>query len=162
MNTDNTRMESVPDEFAEIDSCNSLLLRDIGEPSENSLRVLLEETFVMSEETTILVAGVEIAGGHPVKAVEGSRLFEIIWNSYVAYSILNELYVSRDDSERFFGRFARIYTKSHFIDYVSCATFACSNQPGPLRRISYHRCYFDRSSCHKAASIAATTPVRPS
>jgi hypothetical protein len=122
-------------EFAEIDTCYSLFLREITEPGENTLRLLLEEAFVLPEEVTVAVGGTEIKASGRIRSIEGSRLFEVVWDFYVAYSVRNESYVARDESEKFTGRFARIYSKSHFLDYVSCATFACSEHPGPLKHI---------------------------
>jgi hypothetical protein len=126
-------MES--NEFVEIDSCYSLFLREITEPSENSLRLLLEEAFVLPEEATVTVSGVGVKKGHPIRSIEGSRLFEIAWAFYVAYSVRNESYVASDESEEFSGRVARIYSKSHFLDYLARATFACNGHPGPLKHI---------------------------
>lgn len=74
-------------EFAEIDSCYSLFLREITEPSENALRLPLEEAFVLPEERTVAVGGTEIKTRGAIRAIEGSRLFEIVWDFYVAYSV---------------------------------------------------------------------------
>jgi hypothetical protein len=139
-------------DFAEIDSCHSLFLREITEPRENSLRLLMEEAFVLAKEVTVAVGGTEIAGGHPVRSVEGSRLFEIIWDSYVAYSVRNESYVTRDESEGFLGRFARIYSKSHFLDFVSRATFASDEYPGPMQHIELV------SECHIIDVVSTSAP----
>jgi hypothetical protein len=131
-----TKMTAVPEGFVEIDSCYSLLVREITEPRENSLRLMIEEAFLLPEEVTVAVGGTEITGGHPIRSVEGSRLFEIIWDFYVAYSVRNESYVARDESEVFSGRFARVYSRSHFLDYVSRATFACNEHLGPMQHVA--------------------------
>ena len=130
-------MEAVPKDFAELDTCASLYLRDIEEPSQNSLRLLVEEAFVMPEEVSVKIkfAGAEIANCHLVKSTLDSRLFEIIWGNYVAYSVANESYSTRNESEEFSGRFARLYGKSYFLDYISRATLACKEYPGPLRHL---------------------------
>jgi hypothetical protein len=146
-------MTAVPETFAEIDSCYSLLLREITEPRENSLRLIIEEAFVLPEEVTVAVGGTEIRGGYPIRSVEGSRLFEIIWDFYVAYSVRNESYATRDESEKFSGRSALIYSKSHFLDYVSRATFACNDHPGPLQHIGLV------SECH-IVDVVSTEPPR--
>jgi hypothetical protein len=146
-------MASVPKDFVEIDSCYSLFLREITEPRENSLRLMIEEAFVLPEEVTVAVGGTELTGGHPIRPVEGSRLFEIIWDFYVAYSVRNESYVSRDESEEFTGRFARVYSKSHFLDYVSRATFASNEHPRPLLHIGLV------SECH-VIDVVSTEPPR--
>jgi hypothetical protein len=126
-------MTAVPKGFAEIDSCSGLFLREIAEPRENCLRLLLEEAFALPEEVTVRVGETEIIGCHPVRSTESSRLFEIIWDGYVAYSVIAESFTSLDESEEFSGRLARVYSKSHFLDYVSRATLACKEYPGPLQ-----------------------------
>jgi|HubBroStandDraft_1064217.scaffolds.fasta_scaffold95532_2 hypothetical protein len=128
-------MEALPIELAELDECASLHLRSITEPAQNSLRLLIEEAFVMSEEVTVKFAGAEIANCHIVKPTADSRLFEIIWDSYVAYSVANESYSTRNEQEEFSGRFARLYGKSHFLDYISRASLACKEYPGPLQHV---------------------------
>ena len=128
-------MGAVPNELAELDACASLYLRNITEPAQNSLRLLIEEAFVMPEEVTVNFAGAEIANCHIVKPTADSRLFEIICDNYVAYSVANESYSTRNESEEFTGRFARLYSKSHFLDYISRATLACKEYPGPLRHV---------------------------
>jgi hypothetical protein len=146
-------MPTVPEDFAEIDSCYSLFLREISEPRANSLLLLIEEASVLPEEIAVAVGGTELTGCHPIRPVEGSRLFELIWDRYVAYSVRNESYVSRDESEEFSGRFARIYSKSHFLDYVCRATFARSEYPGPLQHIELV------SECH-IIDVVSTEPPR--
>ena len=128
-------MGTIPKDLAELDTCASLYLREIAEPAQNSLRLLIEEAFVMSEEVTVKFAGAEITNCHPVKPTPSSRLFEIVWDNYVVYSVANESYSTRNESEEFSGRFARLYAKSYFLDYVSRATLATEEYPGRMRHI---------------------------
>jgi hypothetical protein len=128
-------METIPKDLAELDTCASLYLREIGEPAQNSLRLIIEEAFVTPEEVTVKFAETEIANCHLVKPTPNSRLFEIVWDNYVAYSVANESYSTRNESEEFCGRFARLYAKSYFLDYVSRATLATVEYPGPMNHI---------------------------
>jgi hypothetical protein len=123
--------------FADINSCPYLFLREMSEPEENSLRLLIEEGIVSAEATPIEVAGVVIEGGHRITSTENARLFEIYWDQYIAYGVRNESYViGGDDSERFeLGNLARIYSKSNFLDYMRKATFASDEHPGPALHI---------------------------
>jgi hypothetical protein len=130
-----TTMESVPRELAELDTCAGLYLRNIAEPAQNSLRLQIEEALVMPGEVSVKFGGAEIANCHIVKSTADSRLFEIVWNNYVAYSATNESYSTRNESEEFSGRFARLYSKSHFLDYISGATLASKEYPGPLLHV---------------------------
>ncbi len=128
-------METLPKDFAELDACASLYLREISEPAQNRLRLLIEEALVMPEEVAVRFAGAEIANCHLVKSTADSRLFEITWDNYLAYSVANESYSTRNESEEFSGRFARLYGKSHFLEYISRATLACKEYPGPLQHV---------------------------
>lgn len=72
-----------------------------------------------------------LPGGTRVATTEQSRVFEVVWSRYVAYSVLNESYASVDISEQYEGHRFRVYSQSHFIDYVSRASFATAQYPGP-------------------------------
>ena len=99
--------------IAEIDECRSLFLTDIQETGGNSLRLVVEE-------------------GQPDGTRDG-RVFEIVWDFYVGYSVLNETFVQANDEEVCEGRRFRIYSKSHFLAYMACASFASEEHPGPTR-----------------------------
>jgi hypothetical protein len=116
----------------DIDDCNYLYLRELGEPEENVLRIIVEEARASGPPEDIEILGKVISGTRPIESDESCRLFEFIWPSYVAYSVCNELYTSWDDTEVWEGRLFRVYSKSHFRDYVAKATFASDDYPGPL------------------------------
>jgi hypothetical protein len=153
-------MGAVPKDLAELDTCSGLFLREIAEPRQNCLRLLVEEASVMPEEVTVKFAGAEITNCHFVKSTANSRLFEIIWDNYVVYSVANESYSTRNESEEFTGRYARLYGKSHFLDYISRATLACKEYPGPLHHIQLV------CECHIIDVVSTKFPqvsqVRPS
>jgi hypothetical protein len=116
-----------------IDSCRYLFLREIGEPEDNALRIVVEEAKADGPPEDIEILGRIVRGTRTVESDESCKLFEVVWPSYVAYSIRNELFTAWDDSERWEGRLFRIYSQSHFRDYVARATFASDQYPGPLR-----------------------------
>jgi hypothetical protein len=103
-----------------------LFLRDISEPEENSLRLVVEEAIADRTETvsppdpTGPVAEI-LKGASPIKAVEGCRTFELRWSRYVAYLVTEEGVGSAgsDDDEVCTGNLLRVYTKSHFLDHLS-------------------------------------------
>jgi len=132
-------MDWVPKAFAKLDACSSLFLREIGEPRQNCLRLLIEEAFVLHEEVTVAFGGTQTTGAHPVRSTAISRLFEVIWDNYLAYSVTNESYGTLNDSEEFSGRLSRFYSKSHFLDYISRATLADREYPGPLQQVQLTR-----------------------
>ena len=120
----------------EIDSCRYLFLRDLSEPEENTLRVVVEEAKADGPPEDLEILGKVIRGTIPIDSDESCRLFELVWSSYVAYGVRNESFTAWDDSEEWQGRLFRLYSKSHFRDYVSRATFASNEYPGPLRHWS--------------------------
>jgi hypothetical protein len=152
-------MEAILKELAELDTCASLYLREISEPMQNSLRLLIEEAEVLPEEVAIRIAGTEMGTGHLVRSTANSRLFEIVWDNYVVYFVTNESYATPSESEKFSGRFARCYSKSLLLDYISHATVASNEYPGPLQHIGIV------SECHIVDVISTGLPrvrqVRP-
>jgi hypothetical protein len=145
-------MEAILKELAELDTCASLYLREISEPTQNSLRLLIEEAEVLPDEVAIRIAGTEMGTGHLVRSTANSRLFEIVWDNYVAYFVTNESYAMPSESEKFSGRFARYYSKSLFLDYISHATVACNEYPGRLQHIGIV------SECHIIDVISTALP----
>jgi hypothetical protein len=128
-------MNVLPDHSSEMDSCKYLFLREISEPRDNRLRLLIEEAAPSGAPATLKLPGLTLTGCRAIESTSASRLFEVIWDTYVAYSVRNESFASQDGAAMFSGRFFRIYSKSTFLDYVSRATFASEQYPGPLSHV---------------------------
>ncbi len=94
---------------------------------------MVEEASADGPPEDIEILGKVIEGTRPIESGPGCRLFELVWPSYVAYSVRNESYTSWDDAERWEGKLLRLYSESHFLDYVRRATFASNDYPGPMR-----------------------------
>lgn len=116
-----------------ISACKFLFLRELWEPNENTLRVVIVEAKADGPPEDIEILGKVVSGTVPVESDSSCQLFELTWSTYVAYGVRNELFTSRDDYEVFEGGLFRIYTKSHFRDYVALGTFASDEHPGPLK-----------------------------
>lgn len=116
----------------EIDRCKWLFLREIGEPEENTLRVVVEEA-KSGEAQDIDIGETIISGASLIESDESCRLFELIWPTYVSYAVRNESFTSWDDTEVWEGQSLRVYSKSSFKDYVARATFASDSFPGPMK-----------------------------
>jgi hypothetical protein len=103
-----------------------LFLRDISEPEENSLRLVVEEAIadhtqtISTPDPTSPFAEI-LKGASPVKAVEGCRRFELQWSRYVAYLVTEETVGSGGsyEDEAYTGKLFREYTKSHFLDLLA-------------------------------------------
>jgi hypothetical protein len=119
----------------EIDAFQYVFLESIEEVETNNLRLVVVEGIVCPETVSRDVGGAHFEG-HPVKpAVQGGR-FEITWEHYVAYSVRNELYAKDGDNEKLLsGKRIAEFSKSDFLDYISHATFATEEYPGPLRHV---------------------------
>jgi len=137
-----------------VDSCYTIFVREISEPEENVLRLVLQEAEKSPETVSHKIGGTVIENLHPVEATERSRTFELRWEQYIAYSVTNESFASPDgDSDvRASGRLFRTYSKSHFLDFVSRATIASEQYPGPFT----HFCVV--SECHVIDIISTQMP----
>ena len=116
----------------QLHACRWLFLRELGEPSDNSLRLVIEEATTGAEED-MEILGVSFRGSN-IESDVSCRLFEVVWESYVAYCVRNESYVQEDATERWEGsRRFRVYSESRFREFVGASTFASDSYPGPLR-----------------------------
>lgn len=118
---------------AVVDSCEHLFLSEIEELDYNGLRLVVAEGRPDGNVEPFRVGDVQLSGGTRIRTAEDSRAFEIVWSTYVAYSVLNESFAAPDDHEHYTGKRFRIYTRSRFIDYVSRASFVSDEFPGPTR-----------------------------
>jgi hypothetical protein len=123
-----------------IQRCEWLFLRSIHDLGDNTLRLVVEEARAGVQATTEnnpdakSVPGLQdiLQGARLIEHAEGCSVFEIYWDSYVAYSVRNESFVANDKYEHSEGRLFVRYSKSRFLDYVALGTFATEEYPGPL------------------------------
>jgi hypothetical protein len=123
----------VTDTIAEINECRSLFLADFQDLGRNGIRVVVAEGLPAGPPTSIEVGGTIIPDCTPIETTDQSRIFEIVWRHCVGYSVLNESYAAVDDAEQYEGIRFRIYSKSHFIDYMAVESFASDDYPGPTQ-----------------------------
>ena len=116
----------------ELDSCSYLYLEALSEPHANGLRLVLSEGIVSDRAETLTVGEVEIPDVRPVEVTDASRWFEVVWDTYISYSVRNESYCSWDKEEEWTGNAFRAYSKSKFLEFVSTGTFASDEYPGPF------------------------------
>ncbi len=118
-------MSSIP-EFDSLNSVKYLFLRQLSEPRDNSLRLVVEEAISNRlARARVPTDNPELdelfKGSWPIESVEGCKTFELTWDRYAAYLVTEELIgsVGRDDDETYTGRVLRVYTKSHFLDHLA-------------------------------------------
>jgi hypothetical protein len=116
----------MPPEFDTLNSAKYLFLRELLEPRDNSLRLVVQEAIVNPEGVIRFRSDIPeleklLEGGLPIESTAACRTFELIWDSYVAYLVTEECVGScgQDADETYTGKLFRVYTKSHFLDHLS-------------------------------------------
>ena len=112
-----------------IDGSAYLLLNKLFEPRENSLTIVLEEAVVHeSHRGTRVIASAAFSGVAPIEPSETTFVFEVHWKNYVSYCVTEEMHGScgEYDDEEHTGRRFRVYSRSHFLDFVQKDTGAHS------------------------------------
>jgi hypothetical protein len=114
----------------EIDSLNSakyLYLRRLSEPTDNFLRIVVEEAIEnYSSPTPATWSDIPevrdlLKRTTPIESVDGCKTFELSWNRYAAYLVTEERVGSggKDVDEAYTGKLFRVYSKSHFLDHLA-------------------------------------------
>jgi hypothetical protein len=120
--------------FNRINEHRYLYLTELSEPEDNVLRLIVTEGRTGDEAGA--PAGDEVAEtmskSSPILA-DGSAAYELIFDQYIAYAVLNESFTVRDDAEKFEGKLFRIYSESKFLSYVSAGTIATADYPGSYK-----------------------------
>jgi hypothetical protein len=113
-------------EFDSLNSVKYLFLRHLSEPRDNSLRLVVEEAI----ENRLAPAPVPrgnpeldeiLKRSWPIESIQGCKTFELTWRRYAAYLVTEELIGSggKCDDEAYTGKLLRVYTKSHFLDFLA-------------------------------------------
>jgi hypothetical protein len=127
-----------------LNDCEYLRLASFGRGAYSlDLRVELIEAKAQSEISRLPLGSALLEGilgpGSPILPDEGSAHFTLIFENYLAVSIINESYDDGDgasSTEWLADKSVKTissYDKSHFRDYVSAVTFAIDDFPGPQR-----------------------------
>jgi len=116
-------VEATPVE--ELNSVRYLYLRELSEPQDNSLKLIVEEAVVNRAAVASFHPELEaiLKDASPIESVEGCRGFEIYWKRCAAYLVTEELVGSNSvtgyDDESYTGKILRVYTRSHFLDHLA-------------------------------------------
>jgi hypothetical protein len=117
-------MADRPD-FDSFDSVKYLYLRELSEPRDNSLRIIVDEAVVNRLGSALVLTELpELAEilkkPSPIEPTEGCKSFELSWKHYIAYLVTEECVGScgRYDDEIYTGKLLRVYMNSHFLDHL--------------------------------------------
>jgi hypothetical protein len=110
----------------QLNAVKYLYLRQISEPRDNSLRLVVEEAVAnhadVARSTLPELAGI-MRDAYPIESIEGCKTFELYWKRYASYLVTEELVGSNAiggyEDEAFSGTILRLYTKSHFLDHLA-------------------------------------------
>jgi hypothetical protein len=113
-------------ELESLNSAKYLYLRELSEPRDNSLCLVVQEAVVNPDGLVRphpeLPELAELSrGASPIESTDACRTFELTWKHYVAYLVTEECVGScgQYDDEVFTGSLFRVYTKSHFLDHLA-------------------------------------------
>jgi hypothetical protein len=131
----------MPAEIDEIESCKYLYLGSIEEPEENQLRIVLLEATTsarigaerMASESDEILRSL-LADAEAIVHIEGCKKFELSWENYIGYSVVNESYSNGEPkSSNGKGRLLVEYERSNYLKYLAEASFATADHPGPYK-----------------------------
>jgi hypothetical protein len=119
--------------WKQIDTCEYLYLQRLFEPHDNSLTIVLEEAIsnkinIQSGKKVLasLPEGLNEGDSWPIEHTPACRVFTLSWKNYISYCVTEEMHGSCGEysDETFEGRLIRVYSKSHFLDFLSKDTGA--------------------------------------
>lgn len=101
-----------------------IYLHSILEPETNSLQVFIERCKVSKRSMDIKIDEHHLRETFPIEVDEDLPILQIDFDSYVAYSVINESFTVLDDYEIFEGHSFRIFKKSRYLDFINKGTIA--------------------------------------
>ena len=122
--------------YDKLNTAQHLFLTKIIEPEENTLEFELTLGIVEKTEKNLLIEGVNLGPVRPISYNESSSVFRIVFESYIAYAVINESYENIGESECN-GNKIQTHTKSNFMDYVKADTFATDDYPGTFKHYMF-------------------------
>lgn len=110
-----------------INKIDYLFLTDIYEPDENELLLQVKGAVVADAETEVYVTAEKTIRANALSIDRNAPCFEIYFENYVAYHVLNESFSGSAPDDQFekvgFCRF-RVFSRSEYMEYILKTTFA--------------------------------------
>jgi len=109
----------------EIGSQTYLYLTSIGEPDENTLRLVIEAAHVKGDAQPVHSSLPTLGEGRPIVADETTPAWEVFFRGYVAYAVFDESYAlpALHDERWSGGNLFRSYSKSRFMEICAVGNF---------------------------------------
>ena len=123
----------------ELNDCDNLFARGIREIEELTLELILAEAKPQAQILSPRGEGpVEalLVGGRPIESDATCRSFRLIFErmNMVSYTVLNESYGAYPEApEEFSGKLFRVFSRSHFLEFIKRTTCASDEYPGVLQ-----------------------------
>lgn len=143
--------------FDSLNSVKYLYLRELSEPKDNSLQLVVQEALANPSapapawvDTEVPELAKILADASPIESGPGCRTFELSWKHYAAYLVTEEMVGScgRYEDEIFTGKLLRVYAKSHFLEHLARDTGA---HTGPIL-------HYKLTCLNHLIDVACTTP----
>lgn len=121
------------DLIEQINAHQCLYLIDIGEPKDNMLRLVVQEARANIPSRQDRSGEIFTRGWSSIVPTSDCAAYEIVFSSYIVYSVWNESFATGHTSEIYAGHLFRVYSKSRFLDHVSSGSLVCDVHPGPYQ-----------------------------
>ena len=130
----------------------SFFAREITEPEENSLRVVVVESTTLPDMAE--VSGTNLMA-YPVVVDERSPSLELLWEQYIAYAVEDESYAQHDDMEDIYPLQSMLIERraSAYLTYLRSASFASVDYPGTFS-------HWQLICQNHTVNVASTAPPR--
>ncbi|MEH6443928.1 MAG: hypothetical protein V7784_08520 [Oceanospirillaceae bacterium] len=103
--------------FEQINQHECIYLSNIGEPEENCLRLVIEEGSFSDNEKPMDPFMREVLG-LPASDEANNCIYEIIFNNYICYAVLNESYAMTAQNKEHQAEILSLHAQSNYLDYV--------------------------------------------
>lgn len=121
------------DFFDEINGLKYLFFVKLSEPEDNRLSIIVKEATVSKRAADVIIGNKNIGSAKRINYNGSGNKYEIYFNTYAAYSIIDEsFYMFKDNQERL-GRLLCIYSKSNYIEYIRMNTIVEHIREGELK-----------------------------
>lgn len=119
----------------EIESAKYYFITGINEPEDNSLEFELICGIVSEKGEDVFVGNHNLGPARPILMNEDCK-YKIKFDTYIGYAVLDESYAEKL-GDTFTGHNPRVYTCSHFLDYIKASTFASKDYPGEFKHYAF-------------------------